>query len=96
MRKWILTLVAAFSLGAAMAAAPAAVVVLDAENITCPACGITIRKALQKVSGVTDTKVDTRAETVTVTFDSSQTDTTAIARAVTEAGFPATARTDGE
>lgn len=96
MRKWILTLVAAFSFGAALAAAPATVVVLDAENITCPACGIIIRKALEKVSGVTDTKVDTRAETVTVTFDSSQTDTTAIARAVTEAGFPATARTDGE
>ena len=96
MRKWILTLVAAFSFGAALAAAPATVVVLDAENITCPACGINIRKAMQKVSGVTDTKVDTRAETVTVTFDSSQTDTTAIARAVTEAGFPATVRTDGE
>ncbi|MEN1925072.1 heavy-metal-associated domain-containing protein [Luteimonas qiangzhengi] len=96
MRKWILTLVAAFSLGAALAAAPAAVVVLDAENMTCPACGITIKKALEKVPGVTDTKVDTRAETVTVTFDSGQTDTSAIAHAVTEAGFPATARTDGE
>lgn len=96
MRKWILTAIAVFSLGSALAAAPATVVVLDAENITCPACAITIRKALEKVPGVTDTKVDTREESVTVTFDSNQTDTSAIARAVTEAGFPAKARTAGE
>ncbi len=95
MRKWILALVAALSVGAALAATPANVV-LDAENMTCPACGITIRKALEKVPGVTDTKVDTRAETVTVTFDSSRTDTSAIARAVTGAGFPAKARAGGE
>src|SRR3546814_1425781 len=68
MRKWILALVAALSGGAALAATPATVV-FDAENMTCPACGITIRKALEKVPGVTETKVDTRAETVTVTFD---------------------------
>ena len=94
MRKWILALVAFLSFGVALAAAPETVV-LDAENMTCPACGITIRKALEKVPGVTDTKVDTRAETVTVTFDPSRTDTSAIARAVTEAGFPAKARTGG-
>ncbi|GGK06202.1 heavy-metal-associated domain-containing protein [Luteimonas terricola] len=96
MRKWILALVAALSIGAALAATPATVVVLDAENMTCPACGITIKKALEKVLGVAETKVDTRAETVTVAFDSSQTDISAIARAVTEAGFPAKARTGGE
>lgn len=95
MRKWILALVAALSVGAALAATPATVV-LDAENMTCPTCAITIRKALEKVPGVTDTRVDTRAESVTVTFDSNQTDTSAIARAVTEAGFPAKARTGGE
>jgi hypothetical protein len=39
-------LVAALSVGAALAA-PAAVVILDAENMTCPACGITVR-ALEK------------------------------------------------
>jgi len=45
---------------------------------------------------VADVKVDTRAETVTVTFESSQTDAAGIARAVTEAGFPAKVRTGGE
>lgn len=95
MHKWILALVAALSVGAALAT-PATVVMLDVENMTCPACGITIRKALEKVPGVTETKVDTRAETVTVTFDTSRTDTSRIARAVTEAGFPAKVRTGGE
>ena len=51
---------------------------------------------LEKVPGVADVKVDTRAETVTVTFESSQTDAAGIARAVTEAGFPAKVRTRGE
>ena len=95
MRTWILALVALLSVGVALAAAPETVV-LDAENMTCPACGITIRKALEKVPGVADVKVDTRAETVTVTFESSQTDAAGIARAVTEAGFPAKVRTGGE
>ena len=95
MHKWILALVAALSVGAALAT-PATVVMLDAENMTCPACGITIRKALEKVPGVADVKVDTRAETVTVAFESSQTDAAGIARAVTEAGFPAKVRTGGE
>ena len=95
MHKWILALVAALSVGAALAT-PATVVMLDAENMTCTACGITIRKALEKVPGVADVKVDTRAETVTVTFESSQTDAAGIARAVTEAGFPAKVRTGGE
>ena len=38
MHKWILALVAALSVGAALAT-PATVVMLDAENMTCPACG---------------------------------------------------------
>src|SRR3546814_16092961 len=95
MRKWILALVAALSVGAALAATPATVV-FDAENMTCPACGITIRKALEKVPGVTETKVDTRAETVTVTFDTSRKDTPRIECAVTDVGFPSNERTYGE
>ena len=59
MHKWILALVAALSVGAALAT-PATVVMLDAENMTCPACGITIRKALEKVPGVADVLLDPR------------------------------------
>ena len=50
--------------GMAFAATPKQAV-LDVEKMTCPACGITIEKALDKVPGVTGTKCDTKAATVT-------------------------------
>lgn len=95
MRNWTLALMAALWAGTA-AATPPETVVLDAANMTCPACSITIEKALEKVTGVTDTRVDTQAATVRVTFDSERTSVPIIARAVTEAGFPAKARTNGD
>lgn len=94
MRKCTLALMAVIWAGTA-GAAPPETVVLDAANMTCPACSITIEKALEKVPGVTDTEIDTEASTVTVTFDSDRTSSSAIARAITEAGFPAKARANG-
>ncbi|MBU0789724.1 MAG: heavy-metal-associated domain-containing protein, partial [Gammaproteobacteria bacterium] len=67
-------------------------VVLQVENMTCPACSITIEKALDKVPGVTARRVDTQAATVTVAFDAERTNAAAIAKAITDAGFPATAK----
>lgn len=96
MRKWTLVLMAAIWTGTAGAAAPYEMVVLDAENMTCPACSITIEKALERVPGVADTKVDTKAATVSVTFDPEHASASDIARAITDAGFPAKARTDDD
>jgi mercuric transport protein len=94
MRKWTLALMAVIWAGTA-GVAPTETVVLQAANMTCPTCSITIEKALEKVPGVADTAVDTKAATVTVTFDSERTSASDIARAITEAGFPAKARTNG-
>jgi copper chaperone CopZ len=63
--------------------------------MTCPACSITIEKALDKVPGVTGMKIDTKAATVTVTFDAERTTVSAVASAIAEAGFPAKVRTNG-
>jgi periplasmic mercuric ion binding protein len=93
MRKWLIGLMAVWT-GIALAATPKKAV-LDVENMTCPACSITIGKALDKVPGVTATQVDTGTATVTVTFDAERTTVSAVARAVTEAGFPAKARANG-
>lgn len=93
MRMWAMALATLGWMGHAVAAPPATVV-LDAANMTCPACSITIEKALERVSGVTATDVDTRAGTVTVTFDAQHTSTSEIAQAITEAGFPATQASD--
>ena len=70
-------------------AAPPRQVVLHVQNMTCPACSITIEKALDKVPGVRARNVDTQAAIVTVAFDSDRTTEAAIAKAVSEAGFPA-------
>lgn len=93
-KKWMIGLSAALWLGLASAATPKRVV-LDVENMTCPACSITIEKALDTVPGVTGKQVDTKAATVTVTFDSERTTALAVARAITVAGFPAKARANG-
>lgn len=75
----------------AAAEAPATkTVTLDVKNMTCAACPITVRKSLEKVSGVSKVKVDFDTKTATVTFDPAKTDVEALTRATTEAGYPST------
>lgn len=93
MRQLIVGLMIAWS-GIALAETPKTVV-LDVENMTCPACSITIEKALDKVPGVSKAQVDTKASTVTVNFDAERATVPAIARAITEAGFPTKTRASG-
>lgn len=62
--------------------------VLDVQNMTCSMCSITIHKALDKVPGVIDTKVDYDHKTATVKYDSDKTTLAALVKATTDAGFP--------
>jgi mercuric ion binding protein len=62
--------------------------VLDVPNMTCSMCSITIHKALEKVPGVIETKVDYDHKTATVTYDADKTNTSALVKATTNAGFP--------
>lgn len=94
MRKAILGLMALLWVGLALAAVPKTVT-LDVQNVTCPACRLTIEKALDKVPGVSRQEVDTEAATVKVTFDPTRTSESAVAKAITDAGFPAKARVTG-
>ena len=93
MRQWIVGLMILWT-GMALAATPKKAV-LDVVNMTCPACSITIEKALDKVPGVSKARVDAKAATVTVDFDAGRTNVPAFARAITDAGFPAKARANG-
>lgn len=63
-------------------------VTLAVENMYCAACPITVRKALEKVPGVTQAKVDYKTKTATVTFDPAKTKVEDLTRATTEAGYP--------
>jgi mercuric ion binding protein len=95
MRVWALGLVAMLWTGLAFAGTPQTVV-LQVKNMTCPACSITIEKALEKMQGVSGQRIDTEAGTVTVTFDGERTSVPKVAEAITNAGFPAQAKaTDG-
>ena len=90
MRKLMITAFALLPL-MAVAAAPATVT-LDVKNMTCAACPITVKKSLEKVSGVTAVKVDYDKKTATVTYDPDRTKPDALTRATTDSGFPSTVR----
>ncbi|VAV87130.1 Periplasmic mercury(+2) binding protein [hydrothermal vent metagenome] len=59
------------------------------ENMTCALCPITVRKAMEQVSGVEEVKVDFEAKTATVIFDPARATAETIAAASTNAGYPA-------
>ncbi len=63
-------------------------VTLKVDKMTCAACPITVRKALQKVDGVISAKVDFKSKTAVVTFDAAKTNTQALTQVTTNAGYP--------
>ncbi|NOV31948.1 copper chaperone [Methylomonas sp. ZR1] len=63
-------------------------VTLNIENMTCAMCTVTIKKALQQVEGVQAVTVDYDTKTAAVTFDSMKTDSAALIKATTDAGYP--------
>ena len=79
-------------------AAPAAqqdrrqVVTLDIQNMNCPLCQFTVKKALQYVKGVRLVAIDYDSKTAEVSFDPQQTGLQDLLKATTDAGYPATIR----
>jgi periplasmic mercuric ion binding protein len=73
---------------AAPAWAAAKTVTLNVSGMTCEACPITVKKALQKVPGVSKIDVLYEKKQVVVTFDDSQTNPDALVKATTDAGYP--------
>ena len=62
------------------------------EKMTCAGCPIAVRKAMERVEGVREVKVDLDSKTAVVTFDAGMTTAAAIGAASTDVGFPATVR----
>jgi mercuric transport protein len=58
------------------------------QNMTCGTCPIVVKKALEKVAGVSSITVDFDKKTATVTYDPDKASTARLAQATTEAGFP--------
>ena len=63
-------------------------VTLNVAAMTCSVCPITVKKALQKVEGVSKADVRFEKKQVLVTFDDAKTNTDALVKATTNAGFP--------
>ena len=65
-------------------------VTLSLPTMDCPVCPITVKKALTKVPGVSDAKVNFDKRETTVVFDNARTNVDALARATKDAGYPST------
>jgi len=64
------------------------------EKMTCAACPITVKKAMQRVDGVKDVDINFETKTAVATFDPALTNADEIAAASTGVGYPATAIED--
>jgi periplasmic mercuric ion binding protein len=88
MRKLLIAALAVLAF-AALAATPETVT-LDVKNMTCELCPITVKKSLEKVSGVSVVKVNFDCKTATVTYDPDKAQPESLTRATTNAGYPST------
>tara|TARA_R100001244_G_scaffold111203_1_gene82215 strand:+ start:23308 stop:23625 length:318 start_codon:yes stop_codon:yes gene_type:complete len=71
-------------------AAASTTVTLGVQNMTCPACPITVKKSLEKVSGVSDVQVNLDQKTAIVIYDPVMIQLETLIEATTNAGsrFP--------
>lgn len=63
-------------------------VTLDVPGMTCPVCPVTVKAALDKVSGVQKVQVNYAARKVLVTYDDTKTDPATLTRTTADAGYP--------
>ena len=65
-------------------------ITLDVADMTCAACPITVKKALNKVAGVSKVNVSLERKQAVVTFDDSKAQLNTLLNATFEAGYPST------
>jgi mercuric ion binding protein len=63
-------------------------VTLEVKNMTCAVCPITVKKALEKVPGVTSATVNFDKKQAQVTFDDSVATVDKLREATANAGYP--------
>lgn len=90
----ILALLVAASGASSAAMAAVQTVTLDVPGMTCSTCPITVKKALLKVDGVQQVKSSFKKREAVVTFDDSKTSPEKLSMAITNAGYPATVKTE--
>jgi mercuric ion binding protein len=88
MKKRIAVLVATALTASTALAGGLRTVTLDVANMDCAVCPITVRKALEKVPGVTLAKVDFASKRAQVVFDPKKASVDALTNATADAGYP--------
>lgn len=83
-----LLIAALVALPLAVLAAPLKTVTLDVQNMTCPVCPITVKKSLEKVSGVSDVQIDFDQKTAIVTYNPDKAQPEVLTKATANAGYP--------
>lgn len=67
-------------------------VTLSVSKMTCAACPITVKKALDKVEGVEKVEVSFEKKEAVVTFDDTKTKAKDLMEATKNAGYPSTVK----
>ena len=68
------------------------VVTLSVPSMSCPACPITVKKAVNKVSGVSKTEVNYKKREVVIRFDDAKTSAEKLTKATADAGYPSSVK----
>jgi mercuric ion binding protein len=63
-------------------------VMLNVQNMSCAVCPITVKKALEHVSGVQQVSIDYASKTATVQFDDTVTTADKLKEATKAVGYP--------
>lgn len=93
MHRWLPSALVLLALAAPALAGEPRWVVLKVEGMNCSLCPITVRKALKRVPGVLEARVELEAGRAQVRYDPDKATPEALAEAVTDAGFPTTVTT---
>ena len=96
MKTKILLFFLAFAVTSGSALAVSRTITLDIQNMTCAVCPITVKKALEQVSGVQKISVDYASKTATVEFDDKIVTADKLTEATTFSGFPSTVKGNGK
>ena len=94
MKTKIILLFFTFAVTSGAALAASRTVTLDVQNMTCAVCPITVKKALEHVSGVQKATVDYESKTATVEFDDATATANQLTEATKNAGYPSSVTVD--
>jgi mercuric ion binding protein len=91
MRRWRISLLLLACAWPAAAGEPKRLV-LEVPSMNCALCPLTVRKALERLPGVIEARATYAPKRAEVTYDPDKVTPEALAKAVSDAGYPARIR----